>query len=181
METENTNSLVHQSVPVEPGQKERRSGKLLLTAILAPSFYAMEWALVGVTAGLVTFLKYRGLSDMALWFALWGLNLLFSAAVVIFSDRFRIDLTLMEALRKLTNATSRKSRLAGYFMELAIFIRLLLWDGPSQLLIYFRERIPSSMLRGCLFVGAGGLQMLIWVKLYIVGYENIGDLLKAIR
>lgn len=152
-----------------------------LTVILAPSFYALEWGLVGVTAGLVTFLKYRGLSDMSVWLVLWGLNLLFSAAVVLFNDHFRIDLTLMEALRQLTTTAFNKSRWTGYLMELTVFVRLLLWDGASQLLIYFRERLPSRALRGGFFLTASGLQMFIWAKLYSLGYEGIGDILKAAR
>lgn len=154
---------------------------MVQTALFAPSLYAIEWGLVGVATVIVTFLKYQELSEVTIWLILWALNLLFSGAVVVFNDRFRIDITLMEALRKFTNATSRKSRPAGYFLELAVFIRLLMWDGPHQLLIYFRERIPSSILRGCFFVGAGGFQMFIWVKLYILGYESVGDLLRVIK
>lgn len=171
-----------QAMPVDiDQQKEVRSRNMMQIALLAPSFYAIEWGLVGVATVIVTFLKYHGLSEMTIWLILWGLNLLFSSAVVVFNDRFRIDITLMVALRKFTNATSRKSKLAGYFLELAVFIRLLLWDGPSQLLIYFRERVPSSTLRGCFFVGSGGFQMFIWVKLYILGYESLGDLLRVIK
>lgn len=152
-----------------------------MTAVLAPSFYALEWGLVGVTAGLVTFLKYHSLSDMTVWLILWSLNLLFSVAVILFSNHFRIDLTLMEALRKLTTTASARSKWVGYLMELAVFVRLLLWDGASQLLIYFRERLPSRALRGGFFLAASGLQMFIWLKLYTLGYEGIGDLLKAVR
>lgn len=158
---------------------DTRKKNLALTAILAPSFYALEWGVVGVTAGLVTFLKYRGLSDLSLWLILWGLNLLFSAAVVLFNDHFRIDLTLMETLRKLTTRASGKSKWAGYLMELVVFFRLLLWDGASQLLIYFRERLPSRVLRSGFFLAASGLQMFIWIKLYSLGYEGVGDLLKV--
>lgn len=168
-------------MPVDIEQQKLRSRNMVQTALLAPSLYAIEWGLVGGATVIVSFLKYHGLSETTIWLILWGLNLLFSGAVVVFNDRFRIDITLMEALRKLTNAASRKSRLAGYFLELAVFIRLLLWDGPCQLLIYFRERIPSSSLRGCFFVGADGFQMFIWVKLYILGYESVGDLLRVIK
>ena len=168
-------------MPVELEQEKPPSGKLLLTAILAPSFYALEWALLGVTAALVTFLKYRGLSDVTIWQVLWGLNLLFSGAVVLFNDRFQIDITLMEAIRRFTNRASGKSRWLGWFMEVIILVRLLLWDGPCQILIYFRERLPSLTLRIFLFVGASGFQMFIWAKLYSLGYESIGDLLKAVK
>ena len=174
------NDIPEHAVPVEL-ELEKPQRKLLLTAILAPSFYALEWALLGVTAALVTFLKYRGLSDVSIWLVLWSLNLLFSSAVVLFNDRFQIDITLMEAVRRFTNKTSGKSRLLGWFMELIVMIRLLLWDGPCQILIYFRERLPSRLLRISLFVGASGVQMFIWAKLYSLGYESVGDLLKAIK
>ena len=35
--------------------------------------------------------------------------------------------------------------------------------------------------RAPVFLAASGVQMLIWLKLYTLGYEGIGDLLKAVR
>ncbi len=170
-----------QPVSVELEQEKPLPRKLLLTAILAPSFYVLEWSLIGVTAALVTVLKYRGLSDSIIWLVLWGLNLLFSITVVLFNDRFRIDITLMEALRRLTSAASGKSKLLGYLMELMVLVRLLLWDGPCQILIYFRDRLPSRGLRTFLFVAASGFQMFVWAKLYSLGYESVGDMLRNFK
>lgn len=161
--------------------KDTGRTNLALTAILAPSFYALEWGLVVATAGLVTFLKFRGLSDVVIWLTLWALNLLFSGAVVLLNDRTSIDFTLMETSRRWTNAAARKSKWGGCIIELIVFIRLLLWDGPCLLVIYFKERLPSGLLRAGVFVGASGFQMFIWAQLYILGFESIGDLLKAIR
>lgn len=161
--------------------KDTGRTNLALTAILAPSFYALEWGLVGATAALVTFLKFKGLSDVAIWLVLWALNLLFSGAVVLCNDRTTVDFTLMETSRRWTNAAAQKSKWAGYVIELIVFIRLLLWDGPCMLVIYFKERLPSGLLRAGVFVAASGFQMFIWAQLYILGFESIGDLLKAIR
>ena len=156
-------------------------GKAVLTAILAPSFFVMEWGLVGVTAALVSFLKFRGLSDVVIWLTLWALNLLFSGAVVLLNDRTSIDFTLMETSRRWTNAAAKKSKWVGYIIELIVFIRLLLWDGPCLLVIYFKERLPSGVLRAAVFVGASGFQMFIWAQLYILGFESIGDLMAAVK
>jgi hypothetical protein len=106
------------------------------------------------------------------------LNLLYSSVIVFFSDHSQIDITLMENLRRLTNTVAGRSKWSGIFMEVVVFLRLLLWDGPCRLLIYFRERLPSATLRGFFFVGTSGFQMYIWVKLYVLGYESVGDLLK---
>lgn len=165
--------------PDSPARTGNRT-KLLLTAILAPSFYAMEWALVGITAGLVTFLKYRGFSDIFIWLVLWGLNLLFSLGVVLFNDRCNIDIILMKTVRALTTKAAQKSHWLGWLMELVVLVRLLFWDGPCQILIYFRERLSSKPLRVSLFVGSSGVQMFIWAKLYSLGYESVGDLLKKV-
>lgn len=162
-------------------QNSKKHRRWALAAILAPSFYALEWGLVGATAGLVTFLKFRGLSDVAIWLVLWGLNLLFSGAVVLCNDRTKIDFTLMETSRRWTNAAAKKSKWVGYIIEVIVFIRLLLWDGPCLLVIYFKERLPSRSLRSAIFVAASGFQMFIWAQLYILGFESIGDLLKALR
>lgn len=156
-------------------------GKVVWTAILVPSFYVMDWALVGVTAALVSFLKFRGFSDLHLWLTLWALNLVYSGAVIILNERSSIDFTLMETSRRLTNSAAKKSKWAGRFIELAVFIRLLLWDGPDQLLIFFKERLPSRLLKGAFFVVTSGFQMFIWAQLYILGFESIGDLMQILR
>ena len=170
-----------QAISVVSKQHKKHFRNIVQTALFAPAFYAIEWGLVGAAAVIISFLKHYELSELAIWLILWGLNLLFSGAVVLFNDRFNIDITLMEALRRLTNSTAKKSRLAGRLIEFAVFIRLILWDGPCQLLIYFRERLHSNILRGCFFVIAGGFQMFIWTKLYLLGYESVGDILNIFR
>jgi hypothetical protein len=65
----------------------------------------------------------------------------------------------METSRRWTNAAAQKSKWAGYIIEVIVFIRLLLWDGPCLLVIYFKERLPSGLLRAGVFVAASGFQL----------------------
>jgi hypothetical protein len=151
--------------------------KLALLVVLAPSLVVLEWGLVAVTAALVAYLSYIGFSTVAIWLLLWGLNLLYSGAVVLFSDRSQIDITLMETLRRWTDALAGRWRLSAGLLEAVIVLRLLFWDGPCRLLIYLRPRLPSPLLQGVVFVGASGLQMFVWVWLYVLGYESVGELI----
>jgi hypothetical protein len=153
----------------------------LWLAFLVPSFYLAEWLLAGVAVAFFSFLKFRGLSPGRIWLILWGANMLISAAFIFGNDRLRMDITLMQSLRNLVTATLRRSRWLGLVLEALLFMRLLLWDGPCQLLIFFRPRLASKTRRLCLFMAASGLQMLVWIQIYDLGYESVTELLRYLR
>ena len=162
------------------GDEQELSRKGIATAIFVPSLYATEWFLVAVTAAIVSLLKHYRLTDTSIWFILWGLNLMVSGAVIVFGDKIKIDITLMQSLRKLSNAITKRTKVIGILLEFCIVLRLLLWDGSAHMLIFFRERIPSNLLRACLFIFASGFQMFVWAKLYILGYDSVAGLLQGV-
>jgi hypothetical protein len=147
----------------------------LLTAAAVPSFYLAEWLLVAASASVFSLLRLRGLADREIWLVLWAANLAISGTLVRCNDLLRVDMTLMQGLRKLTDAAIHKTGGFGRLLELVIFVRLLLWDGPCQLLIFFRNRLPSPLLRVGFFVAASGLQMFLWAQIYELGYQGITD------
>lgn len=149
----------------------------LLMAVLIPSFYITEWILLITSAAGFSWLVHQGYSQKQIWIIFWVGNVLLSGGAVICNDRLNIDITLMQALRKLTECTQRKTLSLGILLEAGIFVRLLLWDGPCQLLIYFRTRLPSTTLRILLLIAASSIQMYVWTKLYFLGYDNIMELI----
>lgn len=158
----------------------QRHGTLLL-ATLVPSFYLAEWLLVAATASIFSWLRHLGTSQQLIWLLFWAGNLIVSAAFILCNDLLRVDITLMQGLRKLTEATSRRASWFGLLLEVGLFVRLLLWDGPCQLLIYFRSRLPSVSLQITLLIIASGIQMFVWTKLYLLGYDGIGELLITLK
>jgi len=155
----------------------RDARKRLATVVLVPSFYFIEWLLVAVTASVFVLLRHHGLSDGQIWLLFWVANLAVSGALVVGNDRLGIDITLMQTLRKGVAAVTSRAKWVGLPLEAAIFVRLLIWDGPCQLLIFFRERLPSRTVRVCFFVVACGLQMFVWARIYAVGYEGFLQLI----
>ena len=150
------------------------------TAVLVPSLRFLDWVLVGITASLYSLLKYYSFTDIGIWVILWILNLIVSGSVVLLNDRYKIDITLMQTLRRLVAAMFHKSRPAGCALETIIFFRLLLWDGADQFIIFFRERLRHGAFQVAVFVAASGLQMFVWTKVYALGYEGMADLIKAL-
>jgi len=159
---------------------ERQQHNLLL-ATLVPSFYLAEWLLVAATASAFSWFHHLGYSQGLIWLFFWAGNLILSSAFIICNDLLRVDITLMQGLRNLTEAARKRSTIFGSILELGIFIRLLLWDGPCQLLIYFRARLPSTMAQVLFLIIASGVQMFVWTKLYTLGYDGIGELLSSLR
>jgi hypothetical protein len=149
------------------------------TAILVPSFRLLDWALVGASMTLFPTLKYKGVSDLSIWLVLWILNMMLSGAVVMFNDRIKVDITLMQTLRKAVNALISKSRVIEHIAETLIVGRLLVWDGPDQLIIFFQDRLRSRPIILLCFISASAFQMCLWAKIYGYGYDGIADVLKA--
>ena len=162
-------------MPERTGNGRLRAG--LLLAALVPSFYLIEWLLVAASATLFVWLRHHGLGTGQIWLLLWLGNLALSGLFILSNDRLGVDITLMQGLRSLTEAAARRAPRLGLALELAICTRLLIWDGPCQLLIFCRHRFPSRPARLAFLVAASGLQMLVWARLYAWGYTGIGDLL----
>lgn len=152
----------------------------VLTAICAPSFYLMELGLVATAASLFSILKNQGFSLTEIWLIFWLLNLSISVTVIRVNDRLEADITLMHSLRMLIDAAIVRSRWIGLTLEIVIVIRLLIWDGPSQLLIFFRNRIKTGWRRSLFLTGASGLQMFIWTDVYSIGYDHFLPFLKKV-
>lgn len=159
--------------------KEMRKRGLTM-AVAIPAIRWMDWMLMGATATLVAFLKRFSLGDVVIFFVLWTGNIILSGAVVFANDKSGVDLTAMEAVRRLTDAAIAKSKVTGIILEVLIIFRLLIWDGPDQFIIFLRGRLNSKMTKILVFVSASGFQMAIWTYLYILGYENFTELFKAI-
>jgi hypothetical protein len=159
---------------------DRRHARLL-TATLAPSFYLTEWLLVAATASAFAWLRARGWSEREIWLLFWGANLLVSGGLILCNDLLRIDLTLMRGLRRLTETARRHNRWVGLVLEGAVCVRLLFWDGPCQLLIYCRQRLPSGLAQTAFCALASAIQTFVWTKVFILGGDGLGVLLQFLN
>lgn len=153
-----------------------RARRGVLALLLVPSFYLAEWGLVAVTASLFSWLHYREIPDHLIWLLFWAGNLGLSVLFVLCNDLLRVDFTLMEKLSALLQVAARRSPSLAILLEAVIFVRLLLWDGPCQLLIFFRRRLPSPPVQALFLFAASGIQMFVWARLYALGYASISEL-----
>ncbi|NTW89349.1 MAG: hypothetical protein HGB37_00320 [Candidatus Moranbacteria bacterium] len=161
---------------VDSPEEMKKKGLVLSAAV--PAIKWVDWVLVGATATAVGFLKNQGFPEWGIFLILWVTNMALSASVVIAAEKTSLDLTLMEALRRLIDAAIEKSRVTGLMLESVVLIRLLLWDGADQFVIFLKRRIPNFRLLAVVFVMASAIQMAVWTVLYGLGYDNFSDLFR---
>lgn len=149
----------------------KKKGAVL--AFVFPAFYWLNWVTVGITFSGVSLLKHCGLSNLGVFLVLWGANMLYSGSIVFLSDKSKVDFTLMEASRRLIDKGIEKSQIVGYLAEGLVFFWLLIWEGPDQFILFFRSRIKTLPAKIIVFVMASCIQMAIWSRIYIFGYDTI--------
>ena len=150
-------------------EEMRQKGVVLTLAV--PALRWADWVAMGIVASIVAVMKKAGWSNLEVFVALWGLNLLYSGGIVILGDALNSDITLMQGLRRLVSAVFEKSFKAGLILEIIILFRLLVWDGPDQFIIFFRDRLNGRNAKIGVFVVASAIQMGIWTFVYVAGYE----------
>ncbi len=150
----------------------------IVLSLAVPAFRWFDWLLVGLTQILVAFLIQLGLSYGLIFLLLWTGNIALNWSIVAINDKTKIDFTLMEGLRRLINAALEKSRLTGRILEAIILIRLIIWDGSDNVVIFFRHKLDNFYLRLATFIVVSGVQMGVWTTLYVLGYHSFSQLFK---
>jgi hypothetical protein len=84
------------------------------------------------------------------------------------------DITLGEALRRSADIIHGENRIAGYLNFLLVSVKAIVWEGPEQIVIFFRlagaTRIMISLVTLSLVQGLFGA----W--LYSTGYDGVAAL-----
>lgn len=151
--------------------------KGLSMSYLVPSVWILDFVMVGITGVLVAFLqKYMELGYVYIFSILFFGNMIISGAVVYWNSKTETDITMMEGLRRLINFLIEKKLFLGIVVEVIIFFRLLIWDGPDQFIVFFGYRLKSKFSKVAIFTTASFCQMAIWTYAYMKGVESFWDI-----
>lgn len=157
---------------------EEMKGRGLKLSALFAGAEALDYGLMFVTAGLVSLLKWLSVPEWGIFLALWIGNMAVSGFVVWYCDRVGEGATYVDGARRVIDFVLKKSIVLGVLLELALFLRFLLWNGADQFLMFFRPRLSSWAMKAIVFTLASFTQMAVWTIVYARGYDSIVDLLK---
>jgi len=139
------------------------------------AYWFFEYILMLVTAVLVGFLLEFGWSERNIFLFLWVGCMVVNYGIVFADEKTAVDFTAMNGSRRIVSVSWDKAKrrwwlipvfglfMAGWLLWLAI------WQGPAAVIIFLQTR--KKIARALLLTGVSAIQMLIWTKVYIFGYD----------
>jgi hypothetical protein len=153
----------------------KKGSKTVVAAGLYSAYH--YWVVVPVAIGLVTTMKNYGFTYWLIFAIMWIFNAANGMIVLKVNDLSNKDMTLSEGSRRVVDATISKNNFAGILSETWMIFKLTFWDGPAELVIFLQPRLREHKeLAVIMFLVAAGIQMLLWVVVYIKGYDNLSKL-----
>ena len=144
------------------------------TAAILYEVYHYAIAMI-VAASIVVTLKSLGCQFWTIVSVMWIVNALNGLLILKINDRSGIDLTLYAGTRRMVDALTIKKNIVGILSEIFFVIKLVLWDGPGELVIFLRPRIVSKELIVAIFLVSSLVQMIPWVMIYLKGYDSLSQ------
>jgi hypothetical protein len=151
--------------------------KVAATAARRAVFVVMDYWSAILLAAMVAFMKYHGHDYWTIFLAAWAYNFLAAAAFYLLQTKSGQDITLGEAFRRAADVIHAKNRLAGYLTFLLVSAKAIVWEGPEQIVIFFRLSGATRILISLVVLSL--IQGLFGAWLYSTGYDGVAALLSA--
>ncbi len=120
-------------------------------------------------------MKYRGHDYWTIFLATWAYDFIAAAAFYQLQTKSGQDITLGEALRRSADIIHGESRVAGYLTFLFVSVKAIIWEGPEQVVIFFRLVGAAHILIS--LVALSLIQGLFGAWLYGTGYDGVAALI----
>jgi hypothetical protein len=159
-----------------PNKEEALAGKMAITGVAAIlySIYHYMTAMF-IAATIVISLNSFGYSFWIIVIIMWIINALNGLLVLIINSKSDIDLTLYAGLGRIVDALTTK-KISGSLISIIFIIKIVIWDGPGELMIFLRPKITSKRFAVFIFLFAAGFQMIPWVLIYLKSYDSLTQL-----
>lgn len=152
-----------------------KTGKVAATAARRTVFVLLDYWVAILLAAMVAFMKYRGHDYWTIFLATWAYDFIAAATFYQLQTKSGQDITLGEAFRRSADIIHGESRVAGYLTFFLVSVKAIIWEGPEQIVIFFRlvgaARILISLVALSLIQGLFGA----W--LYSTGYDGVAALI----
>jgi hypothetical protein len=155
-----------------------RTKKVGATAIRRVVFIAADYWTALACAGLVSILNYWGRSFLEITAATWAYDLAIATVFLGISLKSGQDITLGESFRRAADVVHSANKMAGYITFAGLAAKATIWDGPEQVVIFFKKEIKTITGMLVILTILTLVQGLFWAWLYSLGYDSVTDLIK---
>lgn len=156
------------------------SAKVAAAAIKRTVYVIADYWLAILSAWIVGYLTYRGLGFWKISAVMWAYDLVIAFFFLYTNEKSGHDITLAESFRRAVDELHRHSKLTGTVVLLGVVLRATIWDGPEQVVIFFRKELGSLTRMSLLLILITSGQALFWTWVYGLGYEGLSELFASL-
>jgi len=147
------------------------AGKVAATALRRAAFVFIDYWAAIILAAIVSLMKYHGYTYLEIFIAAWAYDFMVATGFYLIQMKSGQDITLGEALRRAADVIQNEHRLAGYVTFFLITIKAIVWEGPEQIVIFYK--IGGAIPIVAALISLSFVQGLFGAWLYSTGYDGI--------
>lgn len=155
-----------------------RARKVAAISVKRVAYNFFDYGVSIVCASLVGALNYWGLAFWKIALSIWLVDFIVAAISLVVSEKSGHDITLGESFRRAVDSIKTNSRLIGYLIGFSLSVQSLIWEGPQQLVVFFKKEIGTMTRMVAALVILTFFQGLFWAWIYSLGYESVGKLIR---
>lgn len=165
---------------IEESDSLEEAGKKIRANYLRGLVYDVaDYQLAMFCAVMVSQLKDWSWSFPQIFMATWMFDIACCAVAIVGCLKAKQDLTLGEAHRRAFEAVSNSSALAGCIYRLIQHPMATLWDGPEQLVFFYKKELRGFVKVASVVVCLTLFQGAFWAWAYSLGHESVTGLISS--
>lgn len=154
------------------------SKKVAVTTARRILYVVVDYWATFACAALVGLLNYWEWTFMWIVIATWVFDFTVATIFMVVSEKSGQDITLGESFRRAADVIHSAHKIAGYLTFAYLNVKATIWDGPEQVVIFFKKEIGSMARMTWCLVGLTLVQGLFWAWVYSLGYESVSEVVK---
>ncbi|KKQ52434.1 MAG: hypothetical protein US70_C0009G0029 [Parcubacteria group bacterium GW2011_GWD2_38_11] len=166
---------------IEQGDSLEEAGKKIRANFLRGLVYDVaDYHLAILCAVMVSQLNDWHWGFFWIFFATWMFDIGCVVISIVGCVKSGQDLTLGEAHRRGFEAVRAQSKIAGWMYKIIQHPMATIWDGPEQLIFFYKKELKGFFKTAMAVVGLTVVQGLFWAWLYSLGHESVIELISSI-
>ncbi len=154
--------------------------KVAAAAVKRTVYVIADYWLAILSAWIVGVMKYFEFGFWQIAAAIFAYDLIVAFSFLYLNEKTKQDITLAEGFRRAVDALHERSRIAGLSLFLLVMGRAAVWDGPEQVVIYFRKELRTMFRMAALLVAITSVQAFFWTWVYGLGYDGVAGMISGL-
>lgn len=134
-------------------------------------YFILDYGLAALFAALVVGMTAWGFKPLVIFFAGWVFAFVVAMYFVVHERIFDKDISLGSDYRRAMDTLKGRRKLAWSIAIVGILVKASIWDGPEQIVMFFRKEIDTWLRVSGVIALLAVIQTVFWQVLWSLGYN----------